>query len=402
MIAILLAVGGACLAGAERRQLRPFLRLSAFAGLIAAAGLAFAVELSLERELVELYISLWAVASALGLVAWGVFVSMARQGLRNGQVDRIASLILPIGVFWLVLANAVEITYPAAAALIGEGEFTATDWAMHGVALAIAVVLGVFLRNALAEINRRWVFLGIILLALIELVREATAAIQLMMVRGVLPLYNWLFEIIVPLINHDTAFYYGFLGIALLLVFLAALNRWRQRGVVLVGDNPARTRKLKSAARSRSMLVAMAVASLGIVLILEGANSVSLEKSFRLSPAVAVAAQEDAIRLAVSDVNDGEMYRFAYETDGVPVRFLVINKGSGVFGVGLDACSFCGVAGYQQRGRYVICNKCGAAINVSTIGSAGGCNPIPIDHRIQDGIIVIPVQALAQGKDLFK
>jgi len=79
------------------------------------------------------------------------------------------------------------------------------------------------------------------------------------------------------------------------------------------------------------------------------------------------------------------------------LRFLVIRKPNGSWGVGLDACLICGRAGYRQEGANVICRNCGSAIYVPTVGDAGGCNPIGLSSHAADGSLVIDLAEITEA-----
>ena len=87
-----------------------------------------------------------------------------------------------------------------------------------------------------------------------------------------------------------------------------------------------------------------------------------------------------------SQVEDGHLHRFAYTAaDGTEMRFIIILKNGGAYGVGLDACETCGDAGYYEQDGKIICKRCDVAINLATIGFKGGCNPIPFPYQVDDG-----------------
>lgn len=52
-----------------------------------------------------------------------------------------------------------------------------------------------------------------------------------------------------------------------------------------------------------------------------------------------------------------------YKKDGHDIRFIVVKKpNSTVYGVGLDACQICGVAGYYaKRKNDIVCKRCGCS-----------------------------------------
>ena len=83
------------------------------------------------------------------------------------------------------------------------------------------------------------------------------------------------------------------------------------------------------------------------------------------------------------------------------VRFIVIQKSGSSFGVGLDACEICGPSGYYEKDGKVICKLCEVAMNIATIGFKGGCNPIPIDYKVSNGTLTVPISALEASASIF-
>ena len=114
------------------------------------------------------------------------------------------------------------------------------------------------------------------------------------------------------------------------------------------------------------------------------------------------------VRIPVGQVDDYNLHAFEMNRSGSSnkaprVRWIVIRKpASAAYGVGLDACDVCGNAGYFQRGDTVVCKRCDVVMNTNTIGLAGGCNPIPLEFRVEGGNIVIPMEGLIAGEKEFK
>ena len=71
------------------------------------------------------------------------------------------------------------------------------------------------------------------------------------------------------------------------------------------------------------------------------------------------------------------------------------------YGVGLDACDICGVAGYYERNNDIICKRCDVVMNKATIGFKGGCNPVPFPYEIADMKIIIRKADLEAEKNRF-
>ena len=111
------------------------------------------------------------------------------------------------------------------------------------------------------------------------------------------------------------------------------------------------------------------------------------------------------ISIALDKVSDGHLHKFSYITPKkYDVRFLVVKKPAGTaYGVGLDACDICGIAGYYERGDdEVVCRRCDVVMNKNTIGFKGGCNPVPFEYEIRGGKIYIDVKELEKHETRFK
>jgi len=107
------------------------------------------------------------------------------------------------------------------------------------------------------------------------------------------------------------------------------------------------------------------------------------------------------VRVSQADLADGRLHRFGVEIDGVVVRFIVKKSGSRMVPV-FDSCQVCGAHGYAEvRGR-LVCLACAADINPATLGTGGGCNPIPLPHTNEGGSIVVSVQDLRQEAPAFR
>ncbi len=114
--------------------------------------------------------------------------------------------------------------------------------------------------------------------------------------------------------------------------------------------------------------------------------------------------ENDVINIPLTQVSDGHLHKFDFKTpNGFDVRFLIVKKPAGnSYGVGLDACEICGIAGYYERGEEVICRRCDVVMNKNTIGFKGGCNPIPFEYQVHDQKIFINVNELIKHERRFK
>ena len=116
------------------------------------------------------------------------------------------------------------------------------------------------------------------------------------------------------------------------------------------------------------------------------------------------ALNDGIISVNLADVSDGHLHKFSYVTpNGYDVRFLIVKKPAGTaYGVGLDACDICGIAGYYERGDEVVCKRCDVVMNKNTIGFKGGCNPVPFEYEVRAGKIFIDTEELVKHETRFK
>ena len=67
-----------------------------------------------------------------------------------------------------------------------------------------------------------------------------------------------------------------------------------------------------------------------------------------------------------------------------------------------DACQVCGAYGYADVKGRLVCLACAADINPATLGAGGGCNPIPLPHREENGSLIIAVADLRLEAPAFR
>ena len=111
------------------------------------------------------------------------------------------------------------------------------------------------------------------------------------------------------------------------------------------------------------------------------------------------------ITIDLANISDGHLHKFSFVTPNkYDVRFLIVKKPAGTaYGVGLDACDICGIAGYYERGNdEVVCRRCDVVMNKNTIGFKGGCNPVPFDYEVKNSKIYIDVNELIKHELRFR
>ncbi len=221
--------------------------------------------------------------------------------------------------------------------------------------------------------------------------------------------YPWAFPLAKFSTNSTLLFALIILGLSLIIPLMLFLKNLR---VTKPYSNAAEHRKLKSVARHNRRKAAVVFACFALAIFsLTGVKAydtraveLSAPETYEIVGGEDVPLAEKTIRIPLEQVNDGHLHRFEYTTEkGVGVRWIIVKKpGSGAYGVGLDACDVCGNAGYYERGEQVVCKRCDVVMNINTIGFKGGCNPIPLAFRVEEGYIVFDMADILAGEKEFK
>ncbi|MBQ9058226.1 MAG: DUF2318 domain-containing protein [Atopobiaceae bacterium] len=235
------------------------------------------------------------------------------------------------------------------------------------------------------------VFVGLVLAAL---------ALRALLTRRIIPQSPVVFQIAAFASNNGTLF--GMILGAATLICAAVLIA-RSLHIQEPYDNPAQHRKIQAKWRRRRRWATVAVVCLALTLVNVTVVKAYDSREVELSPSEEFELREDGCYIPLSQLEDGHLHRFTYESpDKVGIRFIIIRKpGGAAYGVGLDACDICGETGYFERDDQVVCKLCDVVMNVQTIGFKGGCNPIVIDYSIKDGYIIVPFDTLLEHEVIF-
>lgn len=194
-----------------------------------------------------------------------------------------------------------------------------------------------------------------------------------------------------------------FIGIAFVILFLGVIYFiYKNTKVNGEFDSKAKLRKEKWRLIVNRRWAYASVMFSFIALFSVTYLNYQLTKPVELTAAQPYNEEGNNIIIPLSDVDDGHLHRFSYKVDGHDVRFIVVKKpNSTSYGLGLDACQICGVAGYYERKNDVICKRCDVVMNKATIGFKGGCNPIPFEYKIENSKIIIDKKILEKEKERF-
>ena len=271
-----------------------------------------------------------------------------------------------------------------------------------GFALGIGTaVIAAAIFRTMRSTAVRWAFtLAALLVVVLGLIRHLTELFALMMNMLILILHGPAFRMLILFHNHTVE-----LTLAQTLVFLIPAVASIVAGFRMpkTGANEAVVRshiafKRRAKAAGAWSLIAMIAVTVSLTWGVAENNKVP-----ELSPPEAYSLKDGVATITFAQVEDGHLHRFEYTAeDGTVMRFIIIKKNGGAYGIGLDACETCGDAGYYEKDGKIICKRCDVAINLATIGFKGGCNPIPFDYTVGNGKITIQTADLDALSAHFK
>jgi uncharacterized membrane protein len=215
----------------------------------------------------------------------------------------------------------------------------------------------------------------------------------------VLPSSSREMAVIGPVVKNDVFFFITVLALAAAMVLFESRARRNPKGEDLQGA--ARRKALWTARRERFWMVTSCAASCVFIMLIT-AEFVYARAQTTLSTPKQVAFENGAVRIPAADVSDGNLHRFVVDDQGSHVRFIVIEKPDKTLATAFDACEICGTQGYYQQGTEVICRNCASDIVISSIGTHGGCNPIPLEAHVDGGTLVIGQPAFERGVKMFR
>lgn len=254
-------------------------------------------------------------------------------------------------------------------------------------------------RSLNTESQRYAFMLASVIIYACEYSASAVAALQRL---KLIPLTDSVFKIMIWRGENPNAFLFAQLVLALVMLAFVIATHMHPTGSFV---NKAMLRKekarLRDCRRWSWSLCAWGILAVFIVIVLHYYDT---KPPAEIQPEP-YDLNDGIISIELTKVSDGHLHKFSYVTPGgYDVRFLVVKKPAGsAYGVGLDACEICGIAGYYERGdEEVVCRRCDVVMNKNTIGFKGGCNPIPFEYEVRAGKILIDVKELEKHEKRFK
>ena len=352
-------------------------------------------------------------AVTIAVISLSSLVLMLVAWVINKKIFKLASLFL-LGILVLVVFSYLlppVLQYTREFIYFGESGIS-TNAMLRALGFTLGIIVFVLLtlssyevHQSLRNTNERYLFLSISILILVfEYGATAITALQrLRILKTSDAIFNIsVFDVMIWRGANPNAFLYAQLVLALIMLCFVIKTHLKPTGEF---TNRALLRKekarLRDCRRWSWSLCVFGVIAVFIVVILH---------YYDTKPPAEVQPEpyeitDGIISIELEKVSDGHLHKFSYVTPNkFDVRFLVVKKPAGTaYGVGLDACDICGIAGYYERGNdEVVCKRCDVVMNKNTIGFKGGCNPVPFEYEIKNGKIFIDVKELEKHETRFR
>jgi high-affinity iron transporter len=266
------------------------------------------------------------------------------------------------------------------------------------IGIGLAILFGISFVRGTIRVNLRQFFQMTTAILMVVVFQLAITGLHELSESQVLPSSSREMALIGPVVKNDVFFFVTILAMAAAMILL----EWRKRNTPKTENlEGAALRKAQwSARRERLWMVASCAASCIFILLIT-AEFVYARQATALSVATPVTIDNGAVRIPVASLTDGNLHRFELKDGGTSVRFIAIERPDHTLATAFDACAICGTQGYYQKGPQVICRNCGSEILTETIGTAGGCNPIPLKSHVEGATLVIDQTALDPGARIF-
>ena len=384
---------------------RPELRKAVYAGLGAAFAGSVGVAIVLSRtqwneDIFEGWVMLAAAFFVVTMIIFMMRTGRKLKGEIEGKVGAMARESSWLGLFFfvflMVLREGVETVLTLAAVSLNSTELLSFLGTLFGV--LVAILFGVMFVKGSIRINLQKFFRVTTVILCFVAGQLIVSGLHELSENGVLPSSKREMALVGPIVRNDLFFFVTILALAALMVLFEV----KRREPASLPDSAAARRKAAWSARRERLWMASVYASSFLFIALVTAQFIYAKSVSALSPAAEVAFQNGEVSIPLSTVSDGDLHRFQANENGTEIRFWLYQKPDGKVATVFDACEICGAAGFTKGPNGVVCKNCAAPINSQSVGSKGGCNPVPLTAVQTAGAIIIREADIAAGARMFQ
>jgi FTR1 family protein len=399
--ALIVGITLAYLAKIGRNDLRKTVYAALGAAFVGSIGVAVAISrLNLNEDVFEGWIMLVAAFFVVTMVIFMMKTGRKLKGEIEGKVGLLAGknawISLFFFVFLMVLREGAETVLILSAVSLNSTELMSFLGTLAGVVAAIA--FGVMFVKGSVRINLQKFFRVTTAILFLVAAQLLIAGLHELSESGVLPSSKREMALIGPIVRNDLFFFVTVLALAALMVLLDAKRREPLASAV----SAAERRKAAWSARKERLWMASVYVFSFIFIAMMTAEFVYAKSKSALSPATEVNFVNHQVTIPLTQVSDGDLHRYQAQENGIPIRFWLYQKPDGKIATVFDACQICGAVGFYKTSNGVVCKNCAAPINPQSVGTAGGCNPIPLKAIQTADSVIIQEADIAAGSRVFE
>ncbi|HWW15835.1 MAG TPA: Fe-S-containing protein [Candidatus Dormibacteraeota bacterium] len=403
--ALIVGITLAYLSKIGRNDLRKAVYAALGAAFLGSIGVAIVISrLKWNEDVFEGWIML---AAAFFVITMVIFMMKTGRKLK-GEIEGKVSLLAGLGaekdtwiglfffVFLMVLREGAETVLILSAVSLNSTELMSFLGTLLGVLAAVA--FGVMFVKGSVRINLQKFFRvtsAILFLVALQLV---VAGLHELSESGVIASSKREMAIIGPIVRNDLFFFVTIFALAALMVLFDA----KRREPVPESASAAEKRKAAWTTRKERLWMASVYSFSFVFIALVTAEFIYTKSVSALSPAAEVSFINGQVTIPLSQVSDGDLHRYQAQANGTPIRFWLYQKPDGKIATVFDACQICGGVGFYKSANGVVCKNCAAPINPQSVGTAGGCNPIPLKATQTADSVIIQEADIAAGSRVFE
>ncbi|MGO9647728.1 MAG: Fe-S-containing protein [Terriglobales bacterium] len=384
---------------------RPELKKPVFAALVSAflGSIGVAVLLSRMQWNQDVFEGWIMLAAAFFVVTMIVFMMKTGRKLK-GQIEGKVGLLagknawfgLFVFVFLMVLREGVETVLILSAVSLNSTELMSFLGTLLGVIAAVS--FGVMFVKGSVRINLQKFFKITTVILFFVAAQLTIAGLHELSENGVLPSSRQEMAIIGPIVRNDFFFFVTIFALAALMVLFEV----KRREPAPVVDSAAARRKAAWSARRERLWMVSVYASSFVFIVLVTAEFIYAKSVSALSPSTEVTFMNGEVAIPLQQLYDGDLHRYQAKENGVEVRFWLYQKPDGKIATVLDACEICGALGFYKRQNSVICKNCAGPILPQSVGTPGGCNPIPLQAQVTADSVIVREADIAARSRMFQ
>jgi high-affinity iron transporter len=398
--ALIVGITLAYLTKIGRAELRKTVYAALVAAFLGSIGVAIAISRThLNEDVFEGWIMLVAAFFVVTMVIFMMKTGRKMKAEIEGKVGLLAGndawFGLFVFIFLMVLREGAETVLMLAGVSLNSSALMSFLGTLVGVLAAIA--FGVMFVKGSARINLQKFFRVTTAIMFLVAAQLVISGLHELSESGVIASSKREMALIGPIVSNDWFFFVTIFALAALMVLFEA----KRREPVPASASPAERRKAAWSARRERMWMVSVYTFSFVFIAMVTAEFVYAKSQSALSPATEVTFSNGQVTIPLAQISDGDLHRFQAKENGTAVRFWLYQKPDGKIATVFDACEICGAVGFYKSGNGVVCKNCAAPINPQSVGTAGGCNPVPLKATQTADAVVIQEADIAGGSRMF-